>query len=223
MDAARPRSRAASIAASTATRPAWCPQPFRASKRVSAGRPAIDDGARGRIHDPGLDERCVVREACRAVRCDPAAIRGHEHGRDVGGDVGRRPQPFDEPRRPGLEEADRDSEAVDGISVDRHRRPSRTSRHRRCRDPMLGADQPSFGGQAAVDVRGRRDGITEWGHRHVAELGQAVVRDLGREREPIGATVIRPAASGTVASMAATHSSRVTRLPPRLKMRAPSG
>src|SRR5215211_857637 len=72
------------------------------------------------IEDAGLDERGVVREAGRAVRGDASTVGGDEDIRDVGRDVGRGAERFDEPRRPGLEEIDPNGEAVNRIRVDRH-------------------------------------------------------------------------------------------------------
>ena len=82
---------------------------------------AVDDRAGGRVHHAGLDQGDVVRQPRGPVRRDAASVGRHEDGRHVLGDVRRRPHPLDQPRRPGLEEADRDGEAVDGVSVNRHR------------------------------------------------------------------------------------------------------
>ena len=117
-----PRSRAASIAASTATRLAWWPQPFRPSNTVSAGRPPSTTGRAAGSITPGLDQRDVVRQPRRPVRRDTAPVGRDEDRRHVLGDIRRRPHPLDEPRCPGLKEADRDGDAVDGVSVNRHQR-----------------------------------------------------------------------------------------------------
>ncbi len=71
------------------------------------------------VHDARLDQVDVVREPGRAVGSDAADVRRDEDLGDVRRDVRRGAKVFDEPRRPGLEERDRDGETVDGIGVDR--------------------------------------------------------------------------------------------------------
>ena len=88
--------------------------------------------------------------------------------------------------------------------------------------PVVDRRESSGGRQPAHDVDRFGDPVAEGGHRTGIDGLDAVVVDLGRERRSPGSKSIRPAAPGTIASIAAARARPSATTPGRLKTWAPA-
>ena len=140
-----------------------------ASSRSSACR----CGSRRRATAPSAS--ATARPGPGRIRCSTAADLGHGSGAGRRLGARRAPPPWPGGGRPGRRGRRWDP---------RGPAPTVGTRGRRLgHDSLFGADEPPVGGEAAIDGGGRGDRVAVRRHRHVAELGQAVVGDLGRERQ----------------------------------------